>query len=63
MCSKISSADIEMLAVLVKIDGKVYSVAVRDKNKDVYLRTIATYEGGVKIIDKPLNSLRMDKGE
>lgn len=54
-----TSKDIELLAVLVKIDGKVYSVMVSDKNKDVYLRTINAYEGGVKIIDKPLNSLQL----
>ena len=58
-----SSEDIELLTVLVKIDGKVCPVLVSDKNKDVYLRTIATYEGGVKIIDKPLNSLRLETGE
>ena len=58
-----TSKDIELLAVLVKIDGKVYTVMVSDKNKDVYLRTIDSYEGGVKIIDKPLNSLRLEAGE
>ena len=63
MGSQMNSEDIELLAVLVKIDGKVYPVLISDKNKDVYLRTIAAYEGGVKIIDKPLNSLRLETGE
>lgn len=55
--------DIELLAVLVKIDGKVYPVLTSDKNKDIYLRTINAYENGVKIIDKPLNNVQLDTGE
>ena len=58
-----SREDIELLAVLVKIDGKVYPVLISDRNKDVYLRTIDAYEGGVKVIGKPLNSLRLETGE
>lgn len=58
-----TSEDIELLGVLVKIDGKAYPVLISDENKDIYLRTIANYEGGVKIVDKPLDNLRLETGE
>ena len=58
-----SSKDVEILTVLVKVNGKVYQVLTSDQNKDVYLNLIAAYEGGVKIIDKPLEELSIEKKE
>lgn len=58
-----SSKDVEILTVLVKVNGKVYQVLTSDQNKDVYLNLIAAYEGAVKIIDKPLEELSIEKKE
>lgn len=58
-----NSKDVEVLAVLVKVNGKVYQVMTSDKNKDAYLNFIAAYENGVKIIDKPLDELTIEKKE
>lgn len=58
-----NSKDVEILTVLVKVNGKVYQVLTRDQNKDIYLNLIAAYEGGVKIIDKPLEELSIEKKE
>ena len=58
-----TSKDVEILAVLVKVNGKVYQVMTSDKNKDAYLNFIAAYENGVKIIDKPLDELTIEKKE
>ena len=58
-----NSNDVELLAVLVKVNGKVYQVMTSDKNKDAYLNFIAAYENGVKIIDKPLDELTIEKKE
>lgn len=58
-----SSNDIEALVILVKANGKIYQVMTSDENKDTYLRTIAVCEDGVKIIDKPLDNLIIEKKE
>lgn len=58
-----NSKDVEVLAVLVKINGKVYQVMTSDKNKNIYLDTIAVCEDGVKIIDKPLEELTIERKE
>lgn len=58
-----TSKDVESLVVLVKVNGKVYQLLTSDENKDVYLNLIAAYEGAVKIIDKPLDELSIEKKE
>lgn len=58
-----TSKDIEILVVLVKVNGKIYQVKTSDKNKDAYLNLIAAYENGVKIIDKPLEELSIERKE
>lgn len=58
-----SSKDIEILTVLVKVNGKIYQVLTSEQNKDIYLNLIAAYEGGVKIFDKPLEGLSIEKKE
>jgi hypothetical protein len=57
----VNSKDVEVLAVLVKVNGKVYQVMTSDKNKDAYLNLIAACENGVKIIDKPLEELTIER--
>ena len=58
-----TSKDVESLVVLVKVNGKVYQLLTSDENKDVYLNLITAYEGAVKIIDKPLDELSIEKKE
>jgi hypothetical protein len=55
--------DVELLAVLVKVNGKVYQVMTSGKNNDAYLNIIAIYENGVKIIDRPFEELSIEKKE
>jgi hypothetical protein len=59
----VNSNDIEVLVILVKVNGKVYQVMTSNKNKDAYLNIIAAYENSVKIIDKPLEELSIEKKE
>jgi hypothetical protein len=59
----VTSKDIEVLVVLVQVNGKIYQVKTSDKNKDAYLNLISACEDGVKIIDKPLGELSIERKE
>lgn len=50
-------ADIECFAVLVKVNGKVMQVLTKKENTEIHLQMIAGIEGGIKIIDKPIEGI------
>ena len=51
---------ITKLSMLVELDnGKVYQLITTQENKDIYLGVIAQYEGGIKIIEAPLEEIEI----
>lgn len=58
-----TSKDVESLVVLVQINGKVYQLSTSDENQNRFLDFIDVCEGGVEVIDKPLDGLSIEKGE
>ena len=44
-------------AVLVKVNGKVMQVLTKKENTEIHLQMIAGIEGGIKIIDKPVEGI------
>lgn len=51
---------ITKLSMLVELDnGKVHQLITTIEHKDVYLGVIAQYEGGIKIIETPLEDIEI----
>lgn len=57
---EIKSRDVDLLAVLVKIDGKVYQVQTSAENNDLHLAYIDAIEDGLRIIDTPFECLNLE---
>lgn len=57
---EIKSSDVELLAVLVKIDGKVYQLQTSAVNSELYLTIIDSLEDGIRIIDTPFECLNLE---
>lgn len=51
---------ITKLSMLVELDnGKVHQLITMPENRDIYLGVIAQYEGGIKLIEAPLDEIEI----
>lgn len=51
---------ITKLSMLVELNnGKVHQLITTSENRDIYLRVIAHLEGGIKIIEAPLEDIEI----
>ena len=51
---------ITKLSMLVELDnGKVHQLITTQEYRDIYLGVIAQYEGGIKIIEAPLEEIEI----
>lgn len=52
---------ITKLSMLVELNnGKVHELITTPENRDIYLGVIAQYEGGIKLIEEPLKSIKLE---
>ena len=52
---------ITKLSMLVELNnGNVHQLITMPEYRDIYLGVIAQYEGGIKIIEEPLKSIKLE---
>lgn len=51
---------ITKLSMLVELNnGNIHQLITTSENRDIYLGVIAQYEGGIKIIEAPLDEIEI----